>query len=131
MVARSNILRHRLPVSRIEFDSVTNQDVKTLVPRSEFDPEFILHSLQAHSEVIRLATVRTDGSMAAIKTARFMNYRIAVPTLTMQHQIAKRLTGFSNLINDQSMGIPAEIAARRQQYEYYRDRLLTFKELSA
>jgi restriction modification system DNA specificity domain protein len=37
---------------------------------------------------------------------------------------------FETLVNDLSSGIPAEIAARRKQYEYYRDKLLTFKELS-
>ncbi|NLA65362.1 MAG: restriction endonuclease subunit S, partial [Leucobacter sp.] len=36
---------------------------------------------------------------------------------------------FDALVNDLSVGLPAELAARRQQYEYYRDELLTFKEL--
>lgn len=39
------------------------------------------------------------------------------------------LDRFDTLINDISSGLPAEIAARRKQYEYYRDQLLTFKEL--
>jgi type I restriction enzyme S subunit len=34
-------------------------------------------------------------------------------------------------INELSIGLPAELAARRKQYEYYRDKLLTFKELPA
>ena len=37
---------------------------------------------------------------------------------------------FDTLCNDLSTGLPAEIAARQQQYEYYRDKLLTFKELT-
>ena len=40
------------------------------------------------------------------------------------------LDKFDSLINDLTTGLPAEIAARQKQYEYYRDKLLTFKELS-
>jgi len=36
---------------------------------------------------------------------------------------------FDTLVNDLTIGLPAELAARRKQYEYYRDRLLTFEEL--
>jgi type I restriction enzyme S subunit len=44
-----------------------------------------------------------------------------------QHRIVAILDKFETLVNDISEGLPAEIAARRQQYEYYRDKLLTFK----
>ena len=44
-------------------------------------------------------------------------------------KIVKVLDLFENLIGDLSFGLPAEIKARRQQYEYYRNTLLTFKEL--
>ena len=40
------------------------------------------------------------------------------------------LDKFDALVNDLSAGLPAELAARRKQYEHYRDRLLTFKELA-
>ena len=39
------------------------------------------------------------------------------------------LNDFDALVNDLSIGLPAELAARRKQYEHYRDKLLTFKEL--
>ena len=51
-------------------------------------------------------------------------------TITEQRQIAELLDKFNSLVSDLSFGLPAEIAARRQQYEYYRDRLLTFKEVA-
>jgi type I restriction enzyme S subunit len=38
---------------------------------------------------------------------------------------------FDKMCTDISEGLPAEISARKTQYEYYRDKLLTFKELSA
>ena len=40
------------------------------------------------------------------------------------------LDSFDALVNDLSIGLPAELAARRKQYEYYRDKLLTFPEAS-
>ena len=48
---------------------------------------------------------------------------------TKQKRIADILDNFHQLCNDISTGIPAEIKARQKQYEYYRDKLLTFKEL--
>ena len=53
---------------------------------------------------------------------------IPIPSLEEQTRVAGILDKFDALVNDLSSGLPAEIAARRKQYEYYRDRLLTFKE---
>lgn len=58
----------------------------------------------------------------------FEKYPIPVPPLEEQARIVAILDKFDALVNDLSSGLPAEIAARRKQYEYYRDRLLTFKE---
>jgi type I restriction enzyme S subunit len=53
--------------------------------------------------------------------------RIPVPPFDEQTRIVSILDKFDALVNDLSSGLPAEIKARRQQYEHYRDRLLTFK----
>lgn len=58
----------------------------------------------------------------------FEKYPIPVPPLEEQARIVAILDKFDVLVNDLSSGLPAEIAARRKQYAYYRDRLLTFKE---
>lgn len=55
---------------------------------------------------------------------------LPVVTLMEQQHIVYVLDRFEALCNDISSGLPAEIAARQKQYEYYRDKLLTFKELS-
>ena len=52
---------------------------------------------------------------------------IPIPSLSEQQRIVDILDRFDTLVNDLSQGLPAEIEARRQQYEYYRDQLLTFK----
>jgi type I restriction enzyme S subunit len=53
---------------------------------------------------------------------------VPVPPLEEQVRIVAILDRFDALVNDISIGLPAEIKARRQQYEHYRDRLLTFRE---
>ena len=56
---------------------------------------------------------------------------IPLPSMEKQNQIVAILDRFDTLCNDISEGLPAEIEARQKQYEYYRDKLLTFKEKTA
>ncbi len=58
-------------------------------------------------------------------------YEVPVPPLEIQQEIVKILDQFSALTTDLQAGIPAEIKARKKQYEYYREKLLTFKPLKA
>ena len=55
-----------------------------------------------------------------------MKYRIPIPPLEVQKKIVSILDRFDALCNDLTNGLPAEIAARKKQYEHYRDKLLTF-----
>ena len=54
------------------------------------------------------------------------DYTIPLPPLKIQQEIVKILDKFSIMVSDISIGLPAEIKLRQQQYEYYRDKLLTF-----
>lgn len=54
---------------------------------------------------------------------------LPIPSLDVQEKIVNILERFDKLCNDITNGLPAEIEARQKQYEYYRDKLLTFKEL--
>ena len=56
---------------------------------------------------------------------------VKIPTITKQNEIVAILDCFDSLLNDLTVGLPGELVARRQQYEYYRERLLTLKELEA
>ena len=58
-------------------------------------------------------------------------FPVAVPPMEEQDRVADVLDRFDALVNDISSGLPAEIAARRAQYEHYRDRLLSFPEKAA
>lgn len=54
--------------------------------------------------------------------------KVNVPDINTQNRIAKVLDNFDSICTDLNIGLPAEIEARKKQYEYYRDKLLTFKE---
>ena len=53
---------------------------------------------------------------------------IPIPPLEEQERIVAILDKFDSLVNNISKGLPAEINARKQQYEHYRNKLLTFEE---
>ncbi|GIW48972.1 MAG: hypothetical protein KatS3mg079_448 [Caloramator sp.] len=58
-----------------------------------------------------------------------MNIPVPLPPLEEQERIVAILDRFEALCNDLTIGLPAEIEARQKQYEYYRDKLLSFKPL--
>lgn len=73
--------------------------------------------------------INQEGSAyPAISDTKVKAFRIPVPSLTEQNRIVTILDKFDALVNDISIGLPAELAARRKQYEYYRAKLLTFPE---
>ncbi len=63
-----------------------------------------------------------------LKKNDILNIVIPVPPIEEQERIVSILDRFDKLCNDISEGLPAEIEARRKQYEYYRDKLLSFEE---
>lgn len=69
-----------------------------------------------------------DGTRGGLSLRLLKPYKIPLPSLEVQNRIVVILRHFEQLINDISSGLPAEIEARKKQYEYYRDKLLDFKE---
>ena len=69
------------------------------------------------------------GTVKSVSMSELKKIPIPVPTLEEQQKITEILDKFEKLTNDISVGLPAEIEARRKQYEYYRNKLLTFKVL--
>jgi type I restriction enzyme, S subunit len=81
-------------------------------------------------KLIEAKTVH-GSTVDRIPIADMAAWEISIPALTEQQRIVDLLDKFDALATDLSTALPAEITARRKQYEYYRDRLLTFKELAA
>ncbi|MBH0273029.1 restriction endonuclease subunit S [Helicobacter pylori] len=69
------------------------------------------------------------AGIPALNKADIETLTIPIPPLEIQQEIVTILDQFSTLTTDLLAGIPAEIKARKKQYEYYREKLLTFKPL--
>ncbi len=96
----------------------------------QVDPEkaeyrYVFHWISNEYESLRALG---EGSQSNLNKQKIMNYPIPVPPVDDQRRIASILDRFDALVNDLSIGLPAELNARRRQYEYYRDKLLTFEE---
>ena len=96
-----------------------------------FNSDFLYHLLG--SEFVQKEFRRRvgDGSIQNLNAEIVRSVLLPVPSLELQKEIAESLDQFDLLVSDIQVGLPAEISARRKQYEYYRDKLLTFKELAA
>ena len=70
------------------------------------------------------------GTVKSIPMGELKKMKIPVPSIETQTKIVDVLDRFDALCNDLTSGLPAEIEARQKQYEYYRDKLLTFKPLA-
>lgn len=112
-------------------DCVTNQQINSIVPIKDVVVEYFFHLLTSMRERLRAQGERAGGTMPLINKTDFSKIEVPVPSLEVQKRVAAKLDDFDALINDISIGLPAELAARRKQYEHYRDRLLTFKELAS
>ncbi len=110
----------------------TNQDV--LVVRvnagsnEELQARYLYHLLASDSFFAYNTQFAKGAKMPRGDKAAILSYEIPVPSLEEQERIVAILDKFDVLVNDLSSGLPAEIKARRQQYEHYRGKLLSFPE---
>ena len=105
------------------------EGVYTIKPdQTRIVPQFLRYLLT--SEQMKTAYMKkvAGGTVKSIPMAEMRKLLIPVPSIDEQKRIVLLLSRFDTLCNDLKEGLPAEIEARQRQYEYYRDRLLTFKE---
>lgn len=74
-----------------------------------------------------LVPLMKGGANVALRTNDIEKIKVPIPSLEEQKRIVRILDKFDTLTTSMSEGLPKEIALRKKQYEYYRDRLLTFK----
>jgi type I restriction enzyme S subunit len=86
---------------------------------------FLLQSAHIRSAFLMKAA---GGVVKSVPMGEMRKLLIPIPPLSEQARIVAILDRFDALTNDITQGLPAEIAARHKQYEYYRDKLLSFKE---
>lgn len=90
--------------------------------REEIAPKFAFHLLAA----LDLNQYKSQGAQPGLAVSKLKRIEIPVPPLAEQQRIVDILDRFDELTTSLTDGLPAEIDARRQQYEYYRDKLLDF-----
>ncbi|HEU0205455.1 MAG TPA: restriction endonuclease subunit S [Pseudolysinimonas sp.] len=98
--------------------------------RSGLDPTYVSHVMRSRTFQAQKSQFVARAKVKRISGDGLGRIVIPVPPMDDQLRVAGILDKVDALVNDLSIGLPAELAARRQQYEHYRDGLLNFDELS-
>lgn len=125
IVAISGASAGRCAINKIK--ATTNQHCLNMeIDSSKALYKYVFYCLcNQHEELL----LKKQGARGDLNSSLILGMRIPVPPLEQQQRIVDILDRFDTLCNDISNGLPAEIEMRQKQYEYYRDKLLTFKEL--
>lgn len=114
-------------------DSLANQQFTNLTVRKSLSDRllvrFVFHYMFIVDEWCK-KNINVSG-FASVDMNKFKKLEFPIPSLEEQHRIVSILDRFESLTTSLQSGLPAEIAARRQQYEHYRAKLLTFKRKGA
>ena len=116
----------------ITVDSLTNQQISCLIIQKRFidsmNIKFAFYYCFILAEWCK-NNANKSGGLFIINLDKLRKFLIPIPSSKKQARIVEILDRFDALTNDITKGLPAEIATRRKQYEYYRDKLLAFKEV--
>ena len=88
-------------------------------------PKYVFYCLENE----HLEELNTAGGVPSLTQAVLNKVKIYIPSLDEQREIVSILDKLYSLVNSNSEGLPAELEKRQKQYEYYRDKLLSFKEV--
>lgn len=94
--------------------------------KTQILPKWIFFNLKTNNFLKHIERFQQGASYPSIADADLKKFQIPLPPLSVQEEIVELLDKFDTLTNDLTSGIPAEIEARKKQYEYYRERLLSF-----
>ena len=92
------------------------------------DESIVLNSYLRYCYELKPWKVSSGGTIQRLYNDNVAKAIITVPSLDVQNRIVNVLDNFEKICSDLNIGLPAEIEARQKQYEYYRDKLLTFAE---
>jgi type I restriction enzyme S subunit len=107
----------------------TNQALAIIRLKENYEHKYIFYLLKSKYIKDYIQKSIKGSAQPNLNLQQLNDFVIPVPPLEVQQRIVDILDRFDTLCNDISSGLPAEIEMRQKQYEYYRDKLLTFKEL--
>ena len=129
VVTSSGILKHAFHVAYVPFRTTVNQDLKALVVKDGISSRYVFHALQDYAEDIRKLTKKQGGTVDSLDIQRVLEYEIPVPALDVQKLMVDVVDNFEAICSESQMCLPAEIEARKKQYTYYRNKILTFESV--
>lgn len=121
----------RTAIVRDDLEVAFQRSVGILRPKNEVLSSYLSYILRTSTSQNQLVARTNKSAQGGIYLGELSKIEIPIPSLSEQQRIVDILDRFDTLVNDLSQGLPAEIEARQQQYEYYRDKLLTFKKKEA
>lgn len=101
-----------------------------VVMKHNQNPKFMAYVLSTADAQKQKSKGKTKSKVVHSSVPALKSIIVPIPPLDEQKRIVEILDKFDALCNDATAGLAAEIAARKKQYEYYRDKLLTFKKAS-
>lgn len=99
----------------------------TVVMKHNQEPRYISYALSTTAAQVQKSKGKVKSKVVHSSVPALKEIKIPLPDMETQKRIADLLDNFHKLCNDISEGLPAEIEARQKQFEYYRDKLLTFE----
>ena len=99
-----------------------------VVLRHNQNPKYLSYALATVDAIKQKTKGKIKSKVVHSSVPAIKEIKIPIPPLDEQERIVNILDRFDKLCNDLSEGLPAEIKFRQQQYEYYRDKLLTFED---
>lgn len=100
-----------------------------VVMRHNQNPRYLAYALSTTAAKMQKTKGKVKSKVVHTNVASIKEIVIPLPSCDEQERIANALDSFKGLLDSICNGLPAEIAARQKQYEYYRDKLLDFKEI--
>lgn len=92
------------------------------------EPRYLAHVLSTYKARQQKSKGKIKSKVVHSSVPAIEEIEIPLPSMEVQRRYADVLDNFEKICNDLNIGLPAEIEARKKQYEYYRDVLLTFAE---
>ena len=115
--------RGTVAITKVEL--CTNQSLCSIVSNDDINSHYLYYYLKGQYQKFRDIS-SGEGTRGGLNLKMIRDFRIPVPSLEIQSRIVQVLDNFDSVCNDLNIGLPKEIELRQKQYEYFRDKLLTF-----
>ena len=89
-------------------------------------PKYLLYFLKTSAVINKIDLMKESGARNRFDFEKWKKIEISIPAIEVQQKIVNILDSFETLVKDIKQGLPREIELRQKQYEYYREKLLTF-----